>query len=95
MPGELVDLSVGGAQAIVRQMVKPNYLVKLFFPTAAGQLICKGRIVWVVYEQPGTSLSVYRFGVKFSDIEVRAVEDFMRDYGEESLAQSQRSSEIA
>jgi len=95
MPGELVDLSVGGAQAIVRQLVKPNYLVKLFFPTAAGQLICKGRIVWVVYEQPGTSLSVYRFGVKFSDAEAKAVEDFMRDYGEEWSAHSQRSSEIA
>ncbi len=95
MPGELIDLSIGGAQAIVRQMVKPNYLVKLFFPTAAGQLICKGRIVWVIYEQPGTSLSVYRFGVKFSDIEAKAVEDFMRDYGEESPVQSHRSSEIA
>jgi hypothetical protein len=51
--------------------------------------------VWVVYEQPGTSLSVYRFGVKFTDIEVRAVEDFMQDYGEQSLAPSQRSSGIA
>jgi hypothetical protein len=94
MPGELVDLSVGGAQAVVRQMVKPNYLVKLFFPTAAGQLICKGRIVWVLYEQPGTSLSVYRFGVKFSDVEAKLVEDFMRDYGEE-FAQPHRASEIA
>jgi hypothetical protein len=95
MPAELVDLSVGGAQAVVRQMVKPNYLVRMFFPTAAGQLICKGRIVWVVYEHPSTSLSVYRFGVAFADIDVKAVEDFMRDYGEEPLAPSRRASEIA
>jgi hypothetical protein len=95
IPGELVDLSVGGAQAVLGQMVKPNQLVRLIFPTAAGQLICKGRIVWVLYEQPGTSLSVYRLGVKFTDIEVKAVEDFMKDFGEESLAPSQRSSEIA
>ena len=95
IPGELIDLSVGGAQAVVRHMVKPNQLVRLVLPTAAGQLMCKGRIVWVLYEQPGTSLSVYRMGVKFIDIDARAVEDFMRDFGEEWTAQSQRSSEIA
>jgi hypothetical protein len=95
IPGELVDLSIGGAQAVVRQMVKPNQLVRLILPTAAGQLICKGRIVWVLYEQPGTSLSVYRFGVKFTDVEVRTVEDFMQDFGEEPLASSQPSSGIA
>jgi hypothetical protein len=95
LPGELVDLSVGGAQAVVRQMVKPNQLARLILPTAAGQLICKGRIVWVLYEQPGTSLSVYRFGVKFTDVEVRAVEDFMQDFGDEPPAQSRHSSGIA
>ena len=73
IPGELVDLSVGGAQAVLRQLVKPNQLVRLVSPTAAGQLICKGRIVWVLYEQPGTSLSVYRLGVKFTDVDVSDV----------------------
>lgn len=95
IPGELVDLSVGGAQAIVRQMVKPNQLARLILPTAAGQLMCKGRIVWVLYEQPGTSLSVYRFGVKFVDVEIRAVEDFMQDFGDEPPAQARHSSGIA
>jgi hypothetical protein len=95
IPGELVDLSVGGAQAVLRQLVKPNQLVRLIFPTAAGQLICKGRVVWALYEQPGTSLSVYRIGVKFTDVDARPLEDFMRDFCEESPIQSQRSSEIA
>ena len=95
IPGELVDLSVGGAQAVLRQLVKANQLVRMILPTAAGQLICKGRIVWVLYEQPGTSLSVYRFGVKFTDVDAKAVEDFMQDFGEESLAGSQTSSGIA
>jgi hypothetical protein len=95
IPGELVDLSAGGAQAVLRQMVKPNQLVRMVLPTAASQLICKGRIVWVVYEQPGTSLSAYRMGVKFTDIDAGAVEDFMRDFCEEWRVQSQHSSEIA
>ena len=87
IPGELVDLSIGGAQAVLRQAVKPNQLVRLVVPTATGQLICKGRIVWVVYEQPGTSLSVYRTGVKFADVDEAAVENFMNDYCEKAPMQ--------
>jgi hypothetical protein len=87
IPGELVDLSIGGAQAVLRQAVKPNQLVRLVVPTATGQLICKGRIVWVVYEQPGTSLSVYRTGVKFADVDETAVENFMNDYCEKAPIQ--------
>ena len=95
IPGELVDLSVGGAQAVLRHLVKPNQLVRMVFPTAAGQLTCKGRIVWVLYEQPGTSLSVYRMGVKFTDVDAKAVEDFMRDFCEEPVMPAQQSSGTA
>ena len=84
IPGELVDMSLGGAQAVLRQLVKPNQLVRLTIPTAGERLICRGRIVWVVYEQPGTSLSVYRTGVKFTDSDATAVEDFMQNFAEES-----------
>jgi hypothetical protein len=84
IPGELVDMSLGGAQAVLRQMVKPNQLVRLTIPTAGERLICRGRIVWVVYEQPGTSLSVYRTGVKFTDSDPTAVEDFMQNFAEQS-----------
>jgi hypothetical protein len=84
IPGELVDLSLGGAQAILRQAVKPNQLVRLIVPTSAGQLVCKGRIVWSVFEQPRTSLSVYRTGVKFTDVDAAALEKFMTDYCEDS-----------
>jgi hypothetical protein len=91
IPGELVDLSIGGAQAVLRQAVKPNQLVRLVVPTATGQLICKGRIVWVVYEQPGTSLSVYRTGVKFADVDEAAVESFMNDFCEKAPIQRQSS----
>lgn len=93
IPGQLIDLSLGGAQAILTQMVKPNQLVRITAPTAAGQLICKGRVVWVVYEQPGTSMSVYRMGVKFTDIDAKVVEDFMKDFADQSAAR--RAMEIA
>ena len=46
-------------------------------------------------EQPGTSLSVYPIGVKFTDVDTQAVEDFMRDFGEEPPMESQQSSGTA
>jgi hypothetical protein len=95
IPGELVDLSVGGAQAILRQAVKPNQLVRLVMLTAAGQVICKGRVVWVVFEQPGTSLSVYRTGIKFADVDAEAVENFMNDFCEKPSLQRPHSSGVA
>ena len=88
IPGELIDLSLGGAQAVLTQMVKPNQLVRLTAPTAGNRLICTGRVVWVVYEQPGTSMSVYRMGVKFTDIDAKAVDDFMRDFSDASTARA-------
>jgi hypothetical protein len=95
IPGELVDLSVGGAQAVLRQAVKVNQLVRLMLLTPAGQVICKGRIVWVVPEQPETSLSVYRTGVKFTDADAEGVENFMNDFREQHPVQSRHSSGVA
>jgi hypothetical protein len=95
IPGELVDLSIGGAQAILRQAVKPNQLVRLVMLTAAGQVICKGRVVWVVFEQPGTSLSVYRTGIKFADVDAEALENFMNDFCEKAPLQRPHSSGVA
>ena len=80
IPGELVDLSLAGAQLLLTQMVKPNQVVRATIPTAKERITCRGRIVWVAYEQPETSLSVYRTGVKFTDIDTSAVEDFMKDF---------------
>ena len=95
IPGELVDLSLGGAQAVLRQAVKPNQLVRLMVPTSAGQIVCKGRVVWTVFERPRTSLSVYRTGVKFTDVDAAALENFMKDYCDDSPKHARHSSGVA
>jgi hypothetical protein len=95
IPGELVDLSLGGAQTLLRQAVKPNQLVQLMIPTSAGQIICKGRIVWSVFERPVTSLAVYRTGVKFTDVDTSAIETFMRDYADIEGYPARHSSGVA
>ena len=95
VPGELVDLSLGGAQALLRQALKPNQLVQLTIPTSSGQIICRGRIVWSVAERPVTSLAVYRTGVKFADVDTGAVETFMRDYADIEGYATRHSSGVA
>ena len=86
IPGELVDLSLGGAQIVLTQMVKPNQVVRATIPTAGERITCRGRIVWVVYEQPATSVSRYRTGVKFTDVDESAIEDFMKSFCDDSSA---------
>lgn len=86
MPGQLIDLSLGGAQIVLTQMVKPNQVVRATIPTAGERIICRGRIVWVVYEQPETSVAVYRTGMKFTDVDTTAIEDFMKNFCDDSHA---------
>ena len=88
IPGELVDLSIGGAQVVLRQSVKPNQLVRLQLP---GDLVAKARVVWVLYEHRETSVSVYRAGLKLTDVDVPAIERFMSDFCKTPLAQSRTS----
>jgi PilZ domain len=78
--GEVVDLSMGGAQLLLAQGIKPNQLVRVVLPASGGDIICRGRIVWAVYEQHATSVSVYRSGVKFTDADASTIEQFMNDF---------------
>ena len=94
--GELVDLSLGGAQALLTQAVRPNQLVRLTIPRVEGQVNCRGRVVWATYEQPATSLSVYRTGVKFTEADATVLEKVMNDFGEKpTFIQSRSSSDVA
>jgi len=94
--GELVDLSLGGAQVLLTQAVRPNQLVRLTIPRVEGQVNCRGRVVWATYEQPATSLSVYRTGVKFTESDATVLEKVMNDFGEKPVfIQSRSSSDVA
>lgn len=80
--GELVDLSIGGAQTLLTQAVRPNQLVRLTIARTEGQVNCRGRVVWATYEQPAVSISVYRTGVKFTEADTATLEKVMSDFGE-------------
>jgi hypothetical protein len=95
IPGELVDLSLGGAQVVMRQMVKPNQVTRLTILMPAGQVICKGRVVWTDFEERTTSISVFRAGIRFSDADPVAVRNVMNDFCEKSVRKKDHSSGAA
>jgi len=94
-PGELADLSIGGAQVVLTQSVRPNQLVRLSLPIEGGQVACKGRVVWAVFEQSRTSMAMYRAGIKFSEADRESIESFMNDYGELPTMLKQHTSGVA
>ena len=78
----LVDLSSIGAQILSPLAMPPNRLVKMTLRTKDAALACKGRVMWARFEQPrGTAAARYRVGVKFTDIEAKALEKLMSRHG--------------
>jgi chemotaxis protein histidine kinase CheA len=78
----LVDLSSIGAQILSPLAMPPNRLVKMTLRTKDASLACKGRVIWARFEQPrGTAAARYRVGVKFTDIEEKALEGLMKRHG--------------
>jgi hypothetical protein len=69
----LVDLSSGGAQIRSPRMVRPNHSVRILLPKQEGPLLCKGRIVWAMYEPGKGDVAMYRAGLQFTDIDQRAL----------------------
>jgi hypothetical protein len=93
----LVDLSIGGAQLLSAQLVRPNQNVRLVFPTDDKPLTCKGKIVWAMFELSSAGTTLYRAGVKFTECDAPSVESFMTRFADPSSAphDQQTSSVVA
>ena len=79
---DLVDLSSIGAQILSPLALPPNRLVRMTLRTGDAALACKGRVMWAQFEQGrGKAAPRYRVGVKFTDIEPKAVEALLTRHG--------------
>jgi hypothetical protein len=76
----LVDLSSLGAQILSSSATRPNRAVRLMLPTDDGALSCKGYVVWALFEPRGSDDARYRAGVKFTDVDSRALGAFLHRY---------------
>ena len=81
----LVDISSIGAQVLSPLALRPNRVVKMTLRGEESALACRVRVMWARFEQPrGTSAAQYRVGVKFTDLEPKAVDGFMARHGIEA-----------
>jgi hypothetical protein len=82
----LVDMSSIGAQVLSSLALRPNRVVKMTLRGGESALAGKVRVMWARFEQPqGTAAAQYRVGVKFTDLEPKAVDGFMERHGIEAV----------
>jgi len=78
----LVDLSTIGAQVLSPLALRPNRVVKMTLRGDESNLTCKVRVMWARFEQPQDKAAAqYRVGVKFTDLEPKAIDGFMASHG--------------
>lgn len=78
----LVDMSSIGAQVLSSVALRPNRVVKMSLRGDESALSCKVRVMWARFEQPqGKAAAQYRVGVKFTDLEPKAADEFMARHG--------------
>lgn len=91
----LIDMSSIGAQVLSPLALRPNRVVKM---TLRGEtaLACKVRVMWARFEQPqGAAAAQYRVGVKFTDLEPKAVDAFMARHGIEATRETRERTKAA
>jgi hypothetical protein len=78
----LVDMSSIGAQVLSPLALRPNRVVKMTLNGDESTLTCKVRVMWARFEQPHDKAAAqYRVGVKFTDLEPKAIDGFMASHG--------------
>lgn len=78
--GQLIDLSIVGAQVIARVPMRPAQPLRLTISDENGELRCNGRVAWSVVTPVGGAMH-YRAGVEFVSPQMDTLEDFCRRRG--------------
>jgi hypothetical protein len=76
--GELIDLSVGGAQFFCPKALEVNTVATLSLPGDGGAIACRGRVVWIWREPSAKGRPRrYRAGMLFLGADEAAVNAFI------------------
>lgn len=79
-PGQLIDLSVSGAQLQTAIRLRPLKVARLVLPDATGDLRLQGTIAWAIAVPSGGSIH-YRAGVEFVNPDRKQLAMFCTVYG--------------
>jgi colicin import membrane protein len=74
----LIDLSSLGAQVLSPLALRPNRLVEMELVGGEKVIHCRGCVVWALFEHPsGTTAALYRAGIRFTEVDLPAVDSFL------------------
>ena len=78
--GQLIDLSVSGAQVQTPQRLRPLKVARLTLSTDSGDMKLQGTVAWAI-AVPGGGMIQYRAGVEFVNPDRKTLEAFCSKYG--------------
>lgn len=79
-PGQLIDLSVSGAQVQTAIRLRPLKVARLILPDATGDLRLQGTVAWAIAVPSGGSIH-YRAGVEFVNPDKKQLAMFCTVHG--------------
>ena len=78
--GQLIDLSVSGAQVQVAGRLRPLKVARLVLPDDAGDLRLQGTVAWAIAVPTGGSIQ-YRAGIEFVNPDKQVLMTFCEKHG--------------
>ena len=79
-PGQLIDLSISGAQVQSIVRLRPLKMARLVLPDDKGDIRMQGTVAWAI-AVPGAGAIQYRAGVEFVNPNQKQLADFCERHG--------------
>ena len=79
-PGQLIDLSVSGAQIQLASRLRPLKVARMVLPDEAGDIRLQGTVAWAIAVPSGGSIQ-YRAGVEFVNADKKLLTAYCEKYG--------------
>jgi hypothetical protein len=79
-PGQLIDLSVSGAQVQSIVRLRPLKMARLVLPDGNGDLRLQGTVAWAIAVPSGGAIQ-YRAGIEFVNPNQKLLADFCEHHG--------------
>ena len=79
-PGQLIDLSVSGAQVQTPQRLRPLKVARMSLPIDSGELKLQGTVAWAI-AVPGGGMIQYRAGIEFVNPDKKKLAAFCAKHG--------------
>jgi hypothetical protein len=79
-PGNLIDMSVSGAQVQTPQRLRPLKVARMSVLTDAGEMKLQGTVAWAI-AVPGAGVIQYRAGIEFVNPDKKKLTAFCEKHG--------------